>query len=655
MITTPSRSLARFPHRRALAGLTALSFLALVPDLPAQTDNFNSGSLSPYWQHYDSGSVINHYTGLTMFNGSYTLPSDGAGGHAFRIAVPGDTPFDTTSNPTGANLGPGRALAFRADGTYGARFSLGVDVIAWNNAIDQAFGPYWYLNPSTVGPGTSVGYAMTWEATTGDIRISRIDGETPATVANGPNTPLTPGQHYRFLVSSHDGATYLAQIFNDNDLLNPIAGAVAIDTAHLGGWMGLLSYDGTSPSTTGADVTYDNYSASAPGANTLRTTVAHLYPAPLQKVTALYPTITVGILDRDTQVDTGNILLWLDGALLSAADVVISAPLVESANPNSAPKNFGGAMVNYTVPTLLPWNSLHTNTIAFADVNGAWTTNTWTWTAYYPMLHATNSLPLGSLSLPGWNVRMVWTNGATLGNSLARAEKQLATPPTIPYMLTTQMVSQVLNWNDAGDGTTAQMFGHFYDPSLVSGVPGLPPDGSHDNIAVESFAYLQLTAGVHRFGAVSDDGFQVRSGYGLRDTNATVMGVKDGGTFDNTFDFAVEADGLYPVRCLWYENGGSADFQLFSVDLNDPNARVLINDPNAPAGVVAAYLPIRLLSADSVGGPYATETAAVIDTLAQTVTVPASGAARFYRMQTLNAVRLTSLTPAGANIVIHYQ
>jgi len=49
----------------------------------------------------------------------------------------------------------------------------------------------------------------------------------------------------------------------------------------------------------------------------------------------------------------------------------------------------------------------------------------------------------------------------------------------------------------------------------------------------------------------------------------------------STFDVVVEADGLYPVRCLWEETGGGAHLHLYSVDLGD-GTETLINDPNNP-------------------------------------------------------------------------
>ena len=455
--------------RNGILGLAAVGSLGLAPSLQAQSDNFNSGTLSPYWQGYDSGQILYGALGMPGYTATKTFPADGSGGKALRITIPGDAPFD--KSPYG--LGPARVLLFRADATYTSavnRFIQSVDVLAWNNTIDQAFGPSYFI--ANVGAGSTTGYVFSWEANDYHIRISRIDGETPTHVGVVPNVVLDPTQHYRFVVSSHDGSTFLGQIFNVNDLNNPVAGTIAYDSTYgsPGGYLGLLGYDGGNPSTTGGDVTYDNYSAAkVPTTTTLKATLAHMAPAPGSVDADFYPTISATMLDRDTSTDSSSIMLWLDGALIPQASLNITPYAQESGNPGGAQQMFSGAMVSYQLTSLPAWSSKHTNVLAFADLSGNWMTNTWTWTAAYPMLHATNSLPLGSLSLPGWSVRMVWTNGADLGNSIARAEKQLASPPQIPYLLTTQVVSQVLNWNDAGDGVNAATFGHFFDPTLVSG------------------------------------------------------------------------------------------------------------------------------------------------------------------------------------------
>lgn len=386
-----------------------------------------------------------------------------------------------------------------------------------------------------------------------------------------------------------------------------------------------------------------NYLVFIPVANpgTLRPVVAMASPLLHSTADSVSPVVTASIVNRDTTVNTGTIQLSINGSVVAAT---------------ITPTNTG-ADVSYALPAPLPLPGLVTSTLTYQDSENVWQTNSWTWTLTYLFLRTANSLPAGALTLRGWELRMVQTNGPTLGNNLVRPEQQLAIPPEIPYEVTTQTVWQVFNWNDAGDGTVGTDFGYF---TGASGVPGLAPDFSHENIACEMFAYLELTAGVHRFGAVSDDGFLVRSGTGLRDASGTTLFTRDG-SYNGNFDFVVESAGLYPVRCLWYENGSGATFQLFSVDLGDPNARVLINDPANPAGTVKAWLPYGLLSSASVAGPFTGAAGHVINTVTKTVTVPRSSGTQFYRVLAFDPMNpnyqpsIKNIQVGPATVTIYYE
>ena len=652
------RSSAGTTVRDAVIGWAAMGALGLAFSLRAQSDNFNSGTLSPSWQHYDSGQIIYGSTGASGYGASYTLPSDGAGGHALRIQVPGDTPYDLAPY----SLGPARALAFRADVTYGARFSMGVNVIGWNNGIDQAFGPFWFIaNP---GPGTTTGYVATWEATANQMRISTVTDEQPTTVAQTDNVVLDPAQRYRLVASSHDGSTFLAQVFSTTNLSLPVAGCIAADSTYLGGYLGLLVYDGTTPSVTGADVTYDNYNATAPGAGALPATVAHVSPAPGQKVADLYLTNIIAILDRDTAVDPASILLWLDGTLIPAGSVNITPSITEPNNPASATQSFNGATASYPIPNLLPWGTVHTNTVAFSDAKGVWQTNTWSWTAYYPYLFASNSLPVGSLSAHGFQVRTAWSanGGVNLNNSLTRALEQLAIPPAIQVDLAATSIVSELNWNLNGS---------------PNNVPGLCP-GNQINIAVEATAYLHLTAGAHRFSVNTDDRAGFYSGTTPWDPNATVLFESPNNTANQTFDFVVEAEGLYPFRAIWEQTGGGAVLQLTAVDPTGTNPNAVVGDPSEPPGAVDVYYPVVCFSAPTLAGPFVADATAqatamnltttpvtgdcgnVVDQMVSggsgSFTVPLSGPRRFFRISAPLPSKVEAITlEAGPNLVISYQ
>ncbi len=624
--------------------LAALLFGITTPRLAAQSDDFNDGN-DTGWTHYSLPAI---------WAATYSYPADDSGGTAYRIYTP-----PTDPDPYG--LMNARGGSFRASPVYTGRFTAGADLLAWNATWRQEAGLL--FNFQDIGLGTSDGYTATYSSAYRQLYISLINNEADTTVAElGTGAiVLDPTHRYRLVVSSHDTYTFLFQLFDKAEPNSPWASAIGQDFSYTAGVCGLFVFEQEYPSATqGAEATFDNYMASTPAAGAMPAVVTDLSPPPAGKATTIYPTVTVGILDRDTTVDHSSILLRMDGAWIPNASLTIDTLVHKPTNPSAYPRDFGGATVTYSLTTLLPWGSRHTNSVAFADNLGNWQTNTWTWTAAYPHLFASNSLPVGSLTVRGFDVRMVQSEngGVNLDNSLARALQQLAIPSQIPIDRTATNMVQLLDWSEGSEPP--------------ANVPGLC-SGNYVNIAVESFAYLELTAGIHRFHINSDDRAGLYSGSSLWDTNALPMWENPGNTANTTFDFVVEADGLYPVRCLWEETGGGAVLHLWSVDLGD-SSEVLINDPADPAGVVKAWYPLACLSSASLTGPYTVATGAqnAINTAdligsdcTPTVvgsmvtggkfTVPTSGAARFYRLDGARATKITSVQIVGGNVEISYQ
>ena len=632
----------------APAGLASALVIILLgataPRLTAQSSDFNAGNDSG-WTHYSLPSV---------WAGVYSFPADDSGGKAYRIYAP-------PINPDPGVTGNARAGSFRADVPYSGRFSVGADLLAWNATWRQEAGLFFYLQD--VGPGTSDGYVATYSSAYQQLYISSILNEVPTTVAElGTGAiVLDPTHRYRLVASTHDGSTFLFQLFDKSQPNSPWASAIGLDSTYNAGVCGLFVFEQDYPSATeGADATFDNYVAAAPAAGALPLTVTDLSPPPAGKATAFYPTVTVGILNRDTSVtsDPASIALCLDGVWVPNDSLTIDWQVHKPQNAGT--KDFAGATITYPITNLFTWGSKHTNIVAFMDDASTWRTNTWTWTTAYPYLFASNSLPIGSLSQRGFDVRMVQSDngGTTLANSLVRALQQLAIPPQIPIDQTATSLVQVLDWNKAS--------------APPNNVPGLCP-GNSNNIAVQSLAYLELTAGLHRFHINTDDRAGLYSGVNLADANAQVLWQNPGDTADTTFDFAVEADGLYPVRCIWEETGGGAVLHLRSVDLNDLS-EVLINDPSDTAGVVKAWYPIVCKSASSVAGPYtvaatavnALNTADIVGSgcgptvvgsmvTGGTFTVPISGTARFYYLDGPRKTRITRISKRTSDVVITYQ
>jgi len=625
----------------ATAGIAALVSTALHRAVGADSYNFNSGNDNG-WQRYSLPA---------MWAATFAFPDDGMGGKAYRIYAPptGDDPF---------GLGNARAGSFLPT-VYTGRFYMGADFLAWNANWEQEAGLLFYLQD--VGLGTSDGYAATYSSGYKRLYISAVNDERPTTVAevgNG-NLVLDPSRRYRLVASSHDGYTLVFQLFDLAEPDSPVMSAVGMDGSYYSGYCGFLVFEQRYPSATdGAEATFDNYIAKVPADGEMPAIVTDLLPPPAGKAREFYPRISVSILDRDTTVDPASIKFFLDGQLIPNSSLTIEPAVVKASNPANMARDFSGATASYDITTLLPWGSKHTNAVVFTDNTGKSYTNTWTWTSEYPLLPATKSLPIGSLGVRGFDFRTVQSDngGVNLANSLARARLQLAVPPQVPIDRSATGIVQVLDWDKKNEPP--------------NNVPGLCA-GSYINIAVECSAYLELKAGTYRFHIISDD----RSGLysGLADTaDMLVLWENPDSTANATFEFAVEADGLYPVHLIWEETGGAAKLQLFSVNPGD-QSEILVNDPSNPPGVIKAWYPLVCYSAESITGPWTVERTAsnAINTVniagsdcASAVvgsmvtggrfTTPVSTATRFYRIEAPRKVRITKFEKGSTTVQIDY-
>jgi hypothetical protein len=396
-----------------------------------------------------------------------------------------------------------------------------------------------------------------------------------------------------------------------------------------------------------------NYLALVPMSNpgTLRPIVVLVSPTAGQTVSGASPATVADIANRDTTVDASSIVLTING---------IAVP---STNTPSA----GGVQVTWSI-SVLPPAAMFTNTLAFKDSDGISQSVSWTYS--YPFLPAANSLPIGSLTVAGFDARMVQSSAANIGdsitnsggldNSVASAEAVLAIPPQYAVDLTVTNIVQLVAWD-----LNATLWG------AVTNFPGLCiPPANPDSFAVETFAYLQLTAGAHRFYVDDDDTVGIYSGTNLADTSMALM--QTTGVTHAPFDFVVEADGLYPFHIIYEQGGGQAYLVLHSVNLNN-NTTNLVN----AAGGVSAFYPLVCKSSTSVAGPYTADAAAnagnvltnasvLCDGLSTgaplnlkvtggTLTnVPMSGPAKFYLLDGPRPTRITNITKSGSNVVITY-
>ncbi len=250
-------------------------------------------------------------------------------------------------------------------------------------------------------------------------------------------------------------------------------------------------------------------------------------------------------------------------------------------------------------------------------------------------------------------------DGSTISNDAFKAEKGpgLENGKDVGHLVEYEIPS-VINLNAYQGGVD---LGNFQPDDQMPGVPG--DFDLYDGVAVEIITFIEFPEeGLVTMGVNSDDGFELSIGH-IDDPRVMVAGSHNGGrgSRDTQFLMDVRAPGVYPVRVVYFSQGGEASIELFS--LNADGERVLVNDtangglaafregtvpefvlppePETPepatpeisiaasaAGVVITWSGGALQSADSVTGEW-TDVAGATSPLE----VPAEGDAAFYRVQ----------------------
>jgi hypothetical protein len=132
------------------------------------------------------------------------------------------------------------------------------------------------------------------------------------------------------------------------------------------------------------------------------------------------------------------------------------------------------------------------------------------------------------------------------------------------------------------------------------GLPGIPgTEGGNDNVAAEALTFVEIpAAGLYTMVVNSDDGFQVSAGTATS-PKAIVLGQFDAGrgSSDTEFYFRAEQPGVYFFRLLYFEGGGGANVEWFTV--NNDGSRALLN--GAQTGALKTFRA-RSVSEPGVGG-----------------------------------------------------
>ena len=173
-------------------------------------------------------------------------------------------------------------------------------------------------------------------------------------------------------------------------------------------------------------------------------------------------------------------------------------------------------------------------------------------------------------------------DGSTLDNDAFKDEKGPATASgSEDGHLIAYEIPSVININAFLNGVD---LGNFQPDDQMPGVPG--NYDSYDGVAVEIVTYVDFPAGLLTMGVNSDDGFELKIGH-IDAPRAMVAGKFQGGrgSADTTFLMDVREAGIYPLRLVYFSQGGDASLELFTV--NDAGEKVLVND--TANGGLAAY------------------------------------------------------------------
>ena len=143
------------------------------------------------------------------------------------------------ASPDPDALGQARIGAMRKDANYSA-FRVGVDLAPFDPAIEQDVGVLARI--TTVGLGTTSGYAATIDTDESRIYVARIDLEQPTTLGEA-DSPLDPEKNYRIVFHGYEGR-FLAEVFDVTNLTTPLFFAEGEDDTYQSGPAGLFGAAG---------------------------------------------------------------------------------------------------------------------------------------------------------------------------------------------------------------------------------------------------------------------------------------------------------------------------------------------------------------------------------------------------------------------------
>lgn len=281
-------------------------------------------------------------------------------------------------------------------------------------------------------------------------------------------------------------------------------------------------------------------------------------------------------------VDPASVVLTVNGQ-------TVTATVVKTGDTTNV--SFAGGAENYGL------NRSVSVSVSYSTTGGAQETQSWTFqTESIPSLMY--AAPLTGAGDPGMFLSArqgLDSAGANRGTTIALAEQQIAGNFGVIDFEVDDVLVDFINHNQDGDGSAAGRFAN--DLGMVEA--GLMSTTSTDSITWEVITYIEFpAAGPVTMAVNSDDGFLVTHGQNPAISEDDMrLGLFDAGrgASDTLFRFIVPQPGIYPFRLLWFEGGGGANVEWWTMDRS--GVRHLINDPNDDAAFNAytTASPISLI------------------------------------------------------------
>ncbi len=336
--------------------------------LHAQTINFDDAT----------DSALTRFNPLTVVGVApkITFPDDGYGGKAYRMESPA---------PAVPDAGPARMFSYLS--TAYSDFYAAVDVVSWDNELNQAFGLL--FRAENIGLGQTTGYVLNYDPQQasggrGQIQINLVEGESDNGTIGAANLSLQPGHRYRFVLTAV-GPAFTARVYDWNDFTAPIALFKANDSTYPRGTVGLFNFyrgNAVADANAGrADTTFDNF------------TVALAPPSEISFPTIPHPIPGVPQVVKRTPVSFGNFQSATGGVtfttLVSNPEVLKKATLLLGPNESrdflipQLPQpgiTIGSEMTFRHGP--LRSNEVYDAQILLEDSAGRRSTNSWTFDTF---------------------------------------------------------------------------------------------------------------------------------------------------------------------------------------------------------------------------------------------------------------------------------